>query len=344
MNDDKNFKQEEQQVHPVIIWILASILLHLLLTLGVISLKIHRMSTQESKMFDTKTDQAILMMDQKKQPPLQQAQPAAQPKAPAAPPAAPKEKPKEQPLDLSKYTLVAGRKGQDKQQLDNSVDLKNLPTPETQKVSEKQPQPKVPKNEKIEQQAQEEQPEKKEIKPIIEQSKMGESIQAEQKYSPKMEKKLKGEPVPAADQDPYKYVPTPSRVVSFKELNLGFDYSRPNIGNNANLSNQGSTFDAPDGIALKHLTYYNQCAEMMRTEFSIHPQRRLRPYPTGKKYNFMVTVNRQGKLLKFTVINPSGDSILDKILAESVQAVTMFPPVPNFISGDPFTMEWRFLH
>ncbi len=139
-------------------------------------------------------------------------------------------------------------------------------------------------------------------------------------------------------------MPQPSRVISFQDLNLGFDNRYATIGNNANLIQQGITIAAPDEVSLKHLTYYNQCAGMMKTAFATHPQTHLRQNATGKRYRFDLVVDRQGNQLEIRVIQGSGDMILDRIIQESIASIRMFPKVPSFIPDSPFVMRWTFLH
>lgn len=147
-----------------------------------------------------------------------------------------------------------------------------------------------------------------------------------------------------SEQNPYEFVPQPSRIISFQDLNLGFDNNYATIGNNANLIQQGITSAAPDDVSLKHLTYYNQCAGMMKTAFATHPQTRLRQNATGKRFRFDLVVDRQGNQLQLNVIQGSGDMILDRIIQESIASIKMFPKVPSFITDSPFTMRWTFLH
>ena len=164
----------------------------------------------------------------------------------------------------------------------------------------------------------------------------------EQKKSSIKEKLKKEFKTPIEQQDPYEFVPEPSRIISFQDLNLGFDNHYATIGNNANLIQPGITSAVPDAASLKHLTYYNQCAEMMKNEIRTHPQIRLCQNVAGKNLVCAVTVDRQGRQLEFRMLQGSGNVILDRVIQESIMAVKMFPPVPSFIPDSPFVMRWRW--
>jgi hypothetical protein len=357
MNHEKNLKQQES-VHPIIVWIIASILFHLLLTLGVMMLKLKKLSLDKHTKKQNTEERFILMDEPKKTVP-----PSAQPQAqiPKTVPAKPEPKKQDEPkLHWSDYTLVPGRKGIDQQNIDNPQDLNNLPTPQNQKQEPKkteqkrsEPDKKDPAEniEKKEQDvtAQPKQIEKK-IEPKVQFDDTGRPInkpQTPSTFQDNVEKtsvpKTK-ERTPIDEQNPYEYVPALTRTVSFKDLNLGYEERAPHIGNNANLIQRGNSIESPDPIALKHLTYYNQCAGMIKSAFATHPHARLRPYATGKNFHFSVTVNRNGEQIKFHRMQSSGDQVLDNIITEAVKSINMFPQVPHFIPDDPFVMRWIFLH
>ena len=362
MDYQKKINSKHEVIHPIVIWIIASILFHLLLALGIITMKMSSLSLVSPK--KETQDHAILMMDEPKK---QQTSP--QPPAPSTPPQKKETKKEEKAEEKhtpkpSDYTLIPGRQGINKQNLDDPQNLRNMPKPEEQKLEkkakiekqEKKTEEIAPK-EKIEQKEQV----KSDPKPIeLQDSKsllaqptsktttpikpLTEFIDQEQKKSSIKEKLKKEFRTPIEQQDPYEFVPQPSRVVSFQDLNLGFDNRYATIGNNANLIQQGITIAAPDEVSLKHLTYYNQCAGMMKTAFATHPQTHLRQNATGKRFRFDLVVDRQGNQLELRVIQGSGDMILDRIISESIASVKMFPKVPSFIPDSPFIMRWTFLH
>jgi hypothetical protein len=336
-----NEHREPEIIHPIVIWVIASILFHLLLMLGVITLKFNALPLS-NKLKDKSKDRAILMMDEPKKQ-IQAKQTVTNPTVKKEEP--PKPLPKTRHTD---YTMVPGRQGIDLQNLIDAKNLKNLPKPQEQTVEKKAVQP-IPEQK-------EEQIEKKEIKKEetaksenfikpIENLPSAVKIMHEHNMQPQQEKlEKKSAQAPTPKQDPYKFVPQEKSPISFKNLDLGFDLSYKTIGNNRNLIQQGITIAAPDEVSLKHLTYYNQCAEMMKNAFATHPQVRHRPYATGKRFRFDLTVDRQGHQLKLTVLVGSGDDLLDKIIKESVESVHMFPKVPSFIDDIPFVMHWTFLH
>ena len=351
----KKIKAKRDGMHPILIWIIASILLHLLIMLGLKSIKMHQ-AKEKKRLLNNKSDHAILMMDQPKKQPIQQQTTPTINKQPIV------KKPEKSKHNLHDFTLIPGRAGIDQQKLDDPANLKNLPTPENQHLKKELKHNKTntdsikkqfqePENldkKETEESLEETVAEKTENRPpilsscvsIIDQENQT-KIQEKSKTNNKNHKKLRIDPI---EQNPYEYTPNPSREISFKNLNLGFDINASTIGNNAHMIQQGITFAAPDEVSLKHLTYYHQCAGMMKTAFATHPQVRLRQYATGKKFRFDITVDRKGNQINFVTIQGSGDMILDKIIQESIQSVTMFPNVPNFITDDPFVMKWTFLH
>ncbi|MBP6892528.1 hypothetical protein KBB68_03010 [Candidatus Babeliales bacterium] len=383
MDYQKKINSQHEIVHPIIIWIIASILFHLLLALGIITLKISSLPPVSLK--KETQDRAILMMDEPKKQKTQTQPPPVQPTAPQK--KEKKSKEKEEPkLKWSDYTLIPGRQGINKQNIDDPKNLSNLPKPEDQKLEQKvnklkdldsRSKPGMTNTEKIKNEQSKtvnskkkskekhlnettQQSESKNITPDKNESVSTSAFEQEskslkQKSQPitqftdqdrkkaSIKEKLKKEfHTPIAEQDPYEFVPEPSRIVSFQDLNLGFDNHYATVGNNANLIQQGITSAVPDGASLKHLTYYNQCAEMMKNEIRTHPQIRLCQNVFGKNLVCAVTVDRQGHQLEFRMLQGSGNIILDRVIQESIMAVKMFPKVPTFIPDSPFVMRWRW--
>lgn len=359
MDYQKKMNSQREVVHPIVIWIIASILFHLLLALGIITLKISSLPLVTPK--KETQDRAILMMDEPKKQKAQ-AQPAQSPAQPAPQQkkeAKKQEKEKEDPkLKWSDYTLIPGRQGINEQKFDDPKQLVNLPKPEEQKLAKKD-QEKIKKQESTEEKIEQKKEALPESKPselqdpkssfsqpmpkkTTQPKPLTEFVDQEKKKSSIKEKLKKEFRTPIEEQDPYEFVPQPSKVISFQDLNLGFDNHYLTIGNNANLINQGITSAVPDAASLKHLTYYNQCAEMMKNEIRTHPQIRLCQNISGKNLVCAVTVDRQGRQLEFRMLQGSGNIILDRVIQESIMAVKMFPKVPSFIPDSPFVMRWRW--
>lgn len=342
MDYQKKINTQREVIHPIVIWIIASILFHLLLALGIITLKISSLQLAPPKKNQT-NDRAILMMDEPKKQPVQ-TQPQQQAPAPAQKKEIKKEekpKEKEQPK-WSDYTLVPGRQGINQQNLQDPQNLQNMPKPEEQKLEKKE-------KSKIQEPVQEQIPQqiekpKNDLSATKSAKALNQFLDQDKKKSSIKEILKKEFKTPISEQDPYEFVPQPSRIISFQDLNLGFDNRYATIGNNANLIQQGITIAAPDEVSLKHLTYYNQCAGMMKTAFATHPQTRLRQNATGKRFRFDLVVDRQGNQLELRVIQGSGDMILDRIIQESIASIRIFPKVPSFIPDSPFVMRWTFLH
>lgn len=329
MNHKEQINQQQESLHPIILWILASILLHFLLTIGLITLKFRKMAMTEHAVKNQ--NETFLLMDDSQNPVMPKPVPNSKQTVQQQTKPMPKQEEAKKPeRHWSDYTLVPGRKGVDEQKIDNPADLKNLPTPQDQKNKPKElTEPKKTTNVTSEK---------------ISPKELSSQTMILDKSSTNVSNSQKNR-TPIADQNPYEFVPEPTnRTISFKDLNLGFDNNYQTIGNNANLIQAGRTFESPDPVALKHLTYYNQCAEMMKSAIITHHQVRLAPPAGGRRFHFAITVNRNGKLLSFRTLHGSGHQILDKILSESVQSITLFPPVPKFIIEDPFVMTWIFLH
>ena len=354
MDYQNNFDSKREAVHPIIIWIIASILFHLLLALGIITLKISSLPLTSPKK-KTK-DTAILMMDEPKKqtlptPQNQQSTPSQSQKVKKQEAEKPKEEPK---LKWSDYTLIPGRQGINQQNIKDPSNLKNLPKPEEQKIKTEKKAKNLDAHVKPEtihvQKTEKEFTEQNDLKSLnsepkpqkITEKPLTQFTDHEQKKSSIKEKLKKEFKTPIEQQDPYEFVPEPSRIISFQDLNLGFDNHYATIGNNANLIQPGITSAVPDAASLKHLTYYNQCAEMMKNEIRTHPQIRLCQNVAGKNLVCAVTVDRQGRQLEFRMLQGSGNVILDRVIQESIMAVKMFPPVPSFIPDSPFVMRWRW--
>ncbi len=346
MNRKEEINQHDA-IHPIILWILASILFHFLLTVGLITLKFKKIAIPDS--INKQNNETYILMDDSKQQMMPKPIPSQQPtpKQPSQQ-SQPIPEPKQQ-RHWSDYTLVPGRKGVDEQKIDDPTDLQNLPTPQNQGQKTKssttaKTNTSKSTDQKLDVSDQPPSEPKSTMHHQIENKTINESSSKTLNTKENQSSAQPKNRIPIQNQNPYDFVPKSSRSISFKDLGLGFDNQYQTIGNNANLIQAGKTFETPDPMALKHLTYYNQCAEMMKTEIAIHHQARLCPYRSGSRFTFKITVDRNGRLLNFRAIQSSGSQILDKVLSESVQSVKLFPPVPKFIIEDPFIMTWTFLH
>lgn len=324
-------------IEPIIVWIIASILFHVLLMLGIITLRINSINLPELNKNQAQ-DHAILMMDEPKQAPKIPTQQATQPIQPKAQPEEPKQaQPKTNPLD---FKLIPGRKGIDNQDLQDFTNLDSLPTPENQtKSTPKKVEPtNMPKHEpkKLEDETNQ-----LDSTTIDQEKKTTPATQfIDQNGTPTAQPKKKSTPL--TEQNPYEFVPKSTSTISFKDLKLGFNENSPTVGNTPHLLTQGSSLSSPDATALKHITYYSQCATMIQNAFATNPLHRLVAYQRGKRFSFRLQVNREGKNLHVQPVYSSGDPMFDRIVQESVQSIVLFPKVPKFIQDDPFTMNWTF--
>lgn len=391
--------KKETGLHPIVVWIIASILLHLLFIVISIVLRIDEYKKEnilkKEMTVSTKDKQnAIMMMDQPKKtqaaqplPPIPSSkqvaiQPQAQPKS--VPPAQPI--PKQPPVV---HTLIPGRQGIDKQNLIDDDGGAEIPKKEklleTKELNEKLHDAQKEKDKKQElkleevhkEEATQKSTEKKEIinqkesinaskatpvnqyqdsqKTIEKKLSIEESLKKEgtlnqqnsQNKAGKEEiKELKKITTDDYDLDPYPFSPAPKSKsrMSLKDLSIGFDNYRKNIGNSQYLIQQGNTTAAASGESLKLITYNNQFAKTMIGSIRTHPQYQLIQYARGKQTVIAITIDRQGKLLNLSLIASSGDTNLDKIMIESIQSAGLYPAVPSFIPDDPFFQQWTIFH
>ncbi|MCX5923194.1 MAG: TonB C-terminal domain-containing protein [Candidatus Dependentiae bacterium] len=397
--------KKETGLHPIVVWIIASILLHLLFIVISIVLRIdeHKKENilkKEMTISAKDKQNAIMMLDQPKKPQvISQAQalkqsaiqkPAQPQKAEPKSVTPPKPQAPEPPVV---HTLIPGRQGVDKQNLidddggaeipkkEKSQELpKEVQQPDNfQKEQAQKQEPKQEENNKED--SSKTSPEKKEfinkeepitiskkttpanqyqdpektIKPDLAKEELlkkdghektiekNETIENE---IPKSLKNLKKLTTDNYDLDPYPFSPKPhskSRM-SLKDLSIGFDNYRKNIGNSQHLIQQGNTTAAASGQSLKMITYNNQFAKTMLGSIHTHPQYQSIQYVRGKQIVLAVTIDRQGTLLKLDVIASSGDTNMDKIMVESIQSAGLYPAVPSFVPDDPFFQRWTILH
>ncbi len=385
--------KKETGLHPIIVWIIASILLHILFVVVSIVLKIdqHRKEI-DLKKTDIKKDmrlstqdkqQAIMMLDQPKKPQPPQAAPT--------PKQAPKQIPPAQKTPPLVHTLIPGRQGIDKQNLidddggaqtpelikHKSPENEQAQPPISKKTSPPIPQDvdqlktEQPKTEIVSTQSIEKKDSPKDshhdtsstttfhskgqeeasTKTITTKKTIRNEIKQTIENSPPISKPkalLKQSSSTNDDEEstPYPFSPKPKTTsrMSLKDLQIGFDNYRKNIGNSQYLIQQGNTSAAADGQSLKMITYNNQFAKTMIGSIQTHPQYQAIQYNRGKQIVVYITIDRQGTLLDLKVIAGSGDTLIDKIMVESIQSAGLYPAVPSFVLDDPFSQRWTILH
>ena len=83
---------------------------------------------------------------------------------------------------------------------------------------------------------------------------------------------------------------------------------------------------------------------MMVRSVQTHHSRRLVPARGQYHMFFKLTVDKSGRQLEFIKIQGTGNELLDRMIQESIESVSLFPTVPTFIKDDPFTMRWHYQH
>ncbi|HSW76638.1 MAG TPA: TonB C-terminal domain-containing protein [Candidatus Saccharimonadales bacterium] len=350
---------------PIIVWIIASILLHIILAL--ISMVLHINDHHKENTFK-KNDRFFVSPQEKKSATmmLDQIKPTTAKKALEKKTEKPIEKqvkPDEPPLI---HTLIPGRKG---------LDLQNI-TDELSKAQGQQPQKITstkPTQEKKISSAQEAKQASAPkpvpvVKPVVEKkelikklrkiaSNMYDSsqlpqIEQTQQDIPEQNEQALHESKPVQEisntthetssHDPYEYVP--KQTMSLKDLQLGFNQFLSNVGNTECLIQQGNTKAVPDGQSLKHITYNNQFAKTMLGSIHMHPKARVISYGRNKQISFIITIDRKGNLLDLRITKESGDPLIDTVTLESLRNAGLYPAVPSFISDDPYVQQWTILY
>lgn len=350
--------KKKENTDQILIWIIASILFHILLGLILMIFNINQSLNlpQSTTINKTDFDRAILMMDQPQQQPSlteqapqQQQQPKKEEKT-KTPPSTSQDDPSRN------FVLIPGKQGLDAQQL-SKKDLENLPKPEDQSMPNMPPLPEAPtvKNQtekpKTQTQSIDKQPEqlKKEPTHFVDDNPQASDIKKLEEKAVENENNDTEMPTQetsntVAQQKPQQFVPQRKHNVSFKDLNLGFNEQSQTVGNTKYLIQNGLSFDVPDAESMKWITLKNQFAETMISSFRSHPQFYLRK-PTGKQtVKFITTTNRQGQLVDLKLYESSKDIILDQIVMESLRSIKLYPQIPTFIKDDIFTQLWVYSH
>ena len=131
--------------------------------------------------------------------------------------------------------------------------------------------------------------------------------------------------------------------ITLKDLQLGFSKFMQE-GNNDILVQRGNTNQTPDAQALRLITYQQQLGKTIVEAVHVHHQYHLIQHIKGLRPQFTITIDRSGKLKEFTLVSSCGNELFDKILTEAIQAVRLYPALPQHITGDTFSQTWVFLH
>lgn len=152
---------------------------------------------------------------------------------------------------------------------------------------------------------------------------------------------------PEQKVDPSKEEKDPTiakKKVSLQDLKLGFSKFWNDEGNNDVLRQKGNSNQPPDAQALKAITYKQQVARAMVAAVQDHPlfnQAQRKPF---SKTSFSLTIDRDGTNLHSQLLQSCGNSLLDKIVMESVQNIKLYPPIPKHIPDNPLSCNWNFIH
>jgi|GEM_PF-1399480 len=353
--------QIREQIHPVLVWIIASILLHLLIMLVIMTYKFH--TTTHSQLPLPKQQEQYVMwstpqpkqqaitpqMQMPKQQPAPQAQQAVAQKQAAQP--QPKEE--EKPLDLEKLPIIMpGKAGIDHQDLDGTpqASQEKMDTDEKETKQQEPIAPPMPKET-----PQQEAPQQKQSKPSDIDSRQQAipkpkptSFVAEGKPLPSPSKKTEAPQHPNTSSDasnPYRYVPTlrqeiPVKSISFKDIGLGFDDRHLTFGNSAHMGIAGNSPDIATGDELRYVTYLNQMANMIVNSLNTNSNKHWMTRYTGEPIMVHIKVDRKGNLLESRMVQASKAQGINDYILDSMKQVGLFNPLPKFIKKDTFEISW----
>lgn len=331
--------QSQEQNQSVIIWIIASILLHLLIMLIIMTYKFH-INIQPHELFTPKQEQYLLLDN----PPQQQTQQQA-----AQPQQQKEEEKKETTLDLNKLPLITpGKSGVDHQDL--SGVLTNFQNePETQATIDETQIPDTNAETIPEEEQKEMLPTPAIDQPIVSTPHRYQTIFAPEKVAATLKKLSKpATPVKTPSepsQDPYRYVPAPKQPIpvktkSFKDLGLGFNNQHTTFGNSANMGLAGISPDIPTGEELRYVTYLNQMANMIVSSLNTNHYKHWLSQYKGEPLMVHIKVNRAGQLLESRMIQASQTPGINTFILDSVQQVGLYNTLPKFITKDTFEIAW----
>ncbi len=133
------------------------------------------------------------------------------------------------------------------------------------------------------------------------------------------------------------------KKITLQDLKLGFSKFLQE-GNNDILIQKGNTNQPPDAQALRLISYKQQLAKTMREEINAHHRYYLVQHIQGFNVNYRLTIKRNGAFESYVLVKKSGNDLLDQIVQESLESIKLYPPMPNYISGDTFSVLWTYLH
>lgn len=350
--------QTREQMHPVLVWIIASILLHLLIMLIIMTYKFHT-NTHSQLPLPKQQEQYVLwnnpapkqsaITPQKQQPtpqPLQQA--PQQPKEKTVPP-----KEEEKPFDLNKLPIITpGKAGIDHQDLDGTqqesqekIDSEKR-EPEDQKISTSQP-PTKQSPQTIPQPAQSKPNNTDNLQKSTLAPKPTSFMAPSKPLSvPNTTTQAPQHPNTSSDpSNPYRYVPAlrkeiPVKSISFKDIGLGFDERHNTFGNSAHMGIAGNSPDIPKGDELRYVTYLNQMANMIVNSLNTNHNKHWMSRYTGEPIMVHIKVDRKGNLLESRMIQASKTQGINNYILDSIQQIGLFNSLPKFIAKDTFEISW----
>ena len=147
------------------------------------------------------------------------------------------------------------------------------------------------------------------------------------------------------ENDPYRFVPKPRHThnISFKNLNLEFDKTKTNIGNNGYLIQYGNTTAIPNQQDLKMITYNTQFAKVIIESVHAHANYKQIQHLRQIQCLCSFTIDRQGHLLDMHILKRSSNNLFNKIVMESAIAAGLYPALPYFITDSPFIAQWTII-
>lgn len=350
----KNQNQITKKTTSSAVWIIASILFHLLILLLIMTYKFNMFDVEQPQ--GVRPDDKIVLY----QPQPTVIQPAQQP-IPAQPEPKKEESKKDPEPEQSSMKkipiIVPGKQGLDEQNLDgvqhptqyskDQIDVTELNpiTPQQQTpISDPQQSDQLDlKKETTQQQPLKNKPLLYQTSPLI--------LPKANQFIASIPKQTTNQPLDSEQnsiEKMYQHVPKvtkeiPIKTISFKDLGLGKNNNISTYGNSAHMGIQGNSPDIPTGEELRYVTYLNQMANMIVNSMYANPQRNMLPKRTNESVVFHVKVDRTGNLLVTKILRPSKKEIVNIFILESVKTVGLFNPLPKFIKKDTFEINWQIL-
>jgi len=353
----KNQNESTKQGTPASVWIIASVIFHVIILLLIMTYKFN-IFEQERPQALRPDDQVVLWTSQPQ--PKQASQPVSVQNEPKPQPKLKQEekkevKPEPQPERSQKMPIiVAGKQGIDQQNLDGTQSLVQHPQETTEPITEPIAEPinNITQQQPEQKQLHQEPPPLAQKIPLytttpLKLPKGNLFVTAAPKQpTEKSNSKSSLDNQPKESTQMHQHVPKqtkeiPIKTISFKDLGLGGNNAILTFGNSAHMGIQGDSPDIPTGEELKYITYLNQMANMIVSSMHANPHKQLIHRRTYEQVVFHVKVDRAGNLLTTRIIHPSKHEIINIFILESVKQVGLFNPLPNFIKKDTFEINWR---